>query len=189
MHKLAYQKERTKMWNKSVLLVSFSLIFLTLNSCAKSQLEPIIEPEMPVVEGPAPVPNPAEVYCTGLGYEHITRELKFDKPGSQPETPVEPTPETFDSPQPGVPVPTAMPVAPDYFLEIMCVFPDGNECDDEEFVSGRCGQEYSYCVQQGYNLEPGSTLEPGMNSATCVFPDGSSCPEFEFFNGDCGPNS
>jgi len=48
-------------------------------------------------------------------------------------------------------------------------------------MMGRCGQEYSYCVQQGY------TLEPGGNGATCVFPDGSSCLEFEFFNGDCRP--
>ena len=162
------------MRNKSMLLVSLSLIFLTLTACAKPQTEMVVD-----LEWPTGLRSPAEVYCTGLGYEHITRELKIDKPGSRPETP--------DSKQLGVPVRTVMPVAPDYFLETVCVIPDGNECEEEEFVSGRCGQEYSYCVLQGYRLEPGSTLEPGVNSATCIFPNGSSCPEFEFFNGNCGP--
>jgi len=169
------------MCNRFVWLVSSALISLTLISCSKFQPEPIIEPDMPVVEGPAPGPNPAEVYCTGLGYEHITRKVKYDISGSQTELSAEPEPDE--------PIPTIVPVAPDYFLETVCVFPDGNECEDEEFMSGRCGQEYTYCVLQGYRLEPGSTLEPDANSATCIFPDGSSCPEFEFFNSDCGPNS
>ena len=93
----------------------------------------------------------------------------------------EPTPETLESPQPGTPVTPGTPVVPDYILEIVCVFPDGTECEECEFLSGRCGQEHSYCAQQGY------TLEPGANVAACVFPDGSSCLEIEFFNGDCGP--
>jgi len=180
---------KAKMCNKLTLFVSLSLIFLTLTTCAESQPEPIVEPEIPAVEGPANIRNSAEVYCTGLGYEHITCKVKYDTSGSQPESSAEPEPDILNSTEPDEPIPTIMPVAPDYFLETVCVFPDGNECDDEEFLSGRCGQEYSYCVLQGYTLEPGSTLEPDANSATCIFPDGSSCPEFEFFNGDCGPNS
>jgi putative hemolysin/Tol biopolymer transport system component len=70
---------------------------------------------------------------------------------------------------------------PDYIIETVCVFPDGNECEEWDFLSGRCGQEYSYCAQQGY------VLEPGDNMATCLFPDGSSCLEFEYFNDECRP--
>jgi len=167
------------MRNRSVLLVSLSLIFLTLNSCAKSQPEPIIESEMPVVEGPVQ-PNPVEVYCTGLGYEFTTRKHKIDKE-LQTQVPVDPTWEAIEGPQPG------NPVISDHMIKVVCVFPDGNECEEEEFRLGHCGREYSYCVQQGYTLEPGSNQVPGNKPATCIFPDGSSCPEFEFFNGDCDP--
>ena len=64
----------------------------------------------------------------------------------------------------------------------VCLFPDGTECDSWDFLSGRCGQEHSYCVQQGY------TLEVGENIATCVFADGSSCDEYQYFQGQCGPD-
>ena len=167
------------MCHKIVLLVISAIMVLALAACGKSQPETVIESppvvEGPVVEGPVDRPNPIAVYCTGLGYEYTTRERKIDKQQPQPETPAEPTPETLEGPHPG------MPVVPDYILEVVCVFPDGTECEEWEFMSGRCGQEHSYCVQQGY------TLEPGANGATCVFPDGSSCLEIDFFNGDCGP--
>ncbi|MFC1997321.1 DUF333 domain-containing protein [Chloroflexota bacterium] len=168
------------MCNKPMLLVSLSLIFLTLTACSKPQPEPFIEPETVVeseivLEPEGPIgPNPVEVYCTRLGYEFTTRRRKIDKQ-LQTQMPVDPTWEALEGPQPG------NPVIPDYIEWVVCAFPDGNECEEEEFRSGRCGQEYSYCVQQGY------TLEPGINSATCVFPNGSSCPELEFFNGSCSP--
>jgi len=164
------------MCNKTMLLVSLALIFLTLTACAKPQPETVVEPEMPVnePEGPVNIRNPVEVYCIGLGYEFTTRERKIDKQ-HQTQMPIDPTSEALEGSQPG------MPVIPDYILEVVCVFPDGSECEEEEFRSGRCGQEYSYCVQQGY------TLEPSVNGATCVFSDGSSCPEFKFFSGSCGP--
>ncbi|MBL7065093.1 MAG: DUF333 domain-containing protein [Anaerolineae bacterium] len=161
------------MCNKPVLLVISAMMVLALAACGKPQIETVIE--SPPVEGPIDIPNPAAVYCTGLGYEYTTRERKIGEQEPQPEPPAEPTPETLEGPHPG------MPVVPDYILEVVCVFPDGTECEEWEFMSGRCGQEHSYCVQQGY------TLEPGANGATCVFPDGSSCLEIEFFNGDCGP--
>jgi putative hemolysin len=154
-------------------LISATMVF-ALAACAKPQPETVIEP---VAEGPVDAPNPIAVYCTGLGYEYTSRERKVSEQEPQPEMPTEPTPE----PQPGTPVQPGKPVVPDYELEVVCVFPDGTECEECEFMSGRCGQEYSYCAQQGY------TLEPGANMATCVFPDGSSCLEIEFFNGDCGP--
>ncbi|MBN1310298.1 MAG: DUF333 domain-containing protein [Anaerolineae bacterium] len=63
----------------------------------------------------------------------------------------------------------------------VCIFSDGSECDTWDFLSGRCGQAHSYCVQQGY------TLEMDDNVAICTFPDGSSCPEIDFFEDRCGP--
>jgi len=64
----------------------------------------------------------------------------------------------------------------------VCVFPDGKECEEWDFLSGRCGQEYSYCAQEGYTLK-----ETEGNIAECVFPDGTSCPEYDFLTGDCQP--
>ena len=34
----------------------------------------------------------------------------------------------------------------------VCVFPDGSECNDWGFLQGNCGQSYSYCARQGYDL-------------------------------------
>ena len=34
----------------------------------------------------------------------------------------------------------------------MCKMPDGTTCSDWDFYSGKCGAEYSWCEQQGYNL-------------------------------------
>jgi putative hemolysin len=64
----------------------------------------------------------------------------------------------------------------------VCIFPNGSECEEWDFLAGRCGQEKSFCAQQGYELREGTG-----NIATCVFPDGSSCPEYEFFLGECNP--
>jgi len=33
-----------------------------------------------------------------------------------------------------------------------CIFPGGGECDEWEFLQGKCGQTYSYCARQGYDL-------------------------------------
>ena len=60
-----------------------------------------------------------------------------------------------------------------------CIFPDESRCGQWDFLSGRCGQEFSYCSLQGYNLGEGT------NIGTCQFPDGSTCDEFLFFSGDC----
>jgi len=34
----------------------------------------------------------------------------------------------------------------------ICRFPDNSECDEWKFLAGKCGQEYSYCAKQGYDL-------------------------------------
>lgn len=65
--------------------------------------------------------------------------------------------------------------------EGICVFHDGNKCEEWDFLAGRCGQQYSFCELQGYDLE-----EAG-NIGNCRFDDGSSCPEYLFFIRECMP--
>lgn len=93
-------------------------------------------------ENIAGMPNPAAVYCKGLGYsmENVTRNGGEDAD---------------------------------------CVFPDGSRCGQWDFLSGRCGQEFSYCKIESFNLEEGT------NIGICQFTDGSTCDEFQFFSGEC----
>ena len=63
----------------------------------------------------------------------------------------------------------------------MCVFHDGSECEEWDFLAGRCGQSYSYCELQGYDLQQAGDI------ANCVFDDGSSCPEYMYFIQECQP--
>jgi len=65
----------------------------------------------------------------------------------------------------------------------VCVFPDGSVCDSWDFLAGRCGQEFSYCQQQGFELQS----DEDQNIANCVFLSGASCSEFLFFQGECSP--
>ncbi len=34
-----------------------------------------------------------------------------------------------------------------------CKLPDGTECEEWAFFSGKCGQKYSYCVKKGYKIK------------------------------------
>lgn len=61
----------------------------------------------------------------------------------------------------------------------MCVFPNGAECEQWEFLTGTCAVEWTFCQRQGY------TIQAGEEIATCLFPDGSSCPEYDLFIGEC----
>ncbi len=65
----------------------------------------------------------------------------------------------------------------------VCIFPDGSECDEWDFLAGRCGQEHSYCAQQGFLIE----TEEESNIGKCVFTDGSFCMELDYFEGRCEP--
>jgi len=67
--------------------------------------------------------------------------------------------------------------------EKACVFHDGSECDSWDFLAGRCGQEHSHCVDQGYEIQ---AIEDS-NIANCIFDDGSTCSEYLYFQGECKP--
>jgi hypothetical protein len=62
----------------------------------------------------------------------------------------------------------------------VCIFPDGSECDTWDFLAGRCGQAFSYCVQQGYTLE----VSEG-NIGNCILSEEQSCPEYDYYQGTC----
>jgi putative hemolysin len=67
--------------------------------------------------------------------------------------------------------------------EGICIFPNGAECEEWEFLAGGCSIEWTFCQRQGYNIREG---DDGM--AICSFNDGSTCPEYDFFIGECqGP--
>lgn len=65
----------------------------------------------------------------------------------------------------------------------VCIFADGSECDSWAFLGGWCGQEHSYCLQQGFALQASNET----NVATCLFTDDSSCNEYEYQQGQCKP--
>lgn len=67
-------------------------------------------------------------------------------------------------------------------MDADCVFPDGSECLQWDFLAGRCGNEHSFCSVQG-----GEIKDVGTNIADCVFEDGSTCDEFSFSTGECQP--
>ncbi|MCJ7509391.1 MAG: DUF333 domain-containing protein [Dehalococcoidia bacterium] len=48
----------------------------------------------------------------------------------------------------------------------ICVLPDGSECDGWGFLQGKCGQSYSYCATQGYDLV---TKSDGKNSFSAEY--------------------
>ncbi|MEA3255085.1 MAG: C1 family peptidase [Candidatus Altiarchaeota archaeon] len=53
----------------------------------------------------------------------------------------------------------------------VCVFSDGvSECDAWGFLKGKCGKEYSYCVQKGYDIETDTVDKGGyfVEYAVCV---------------------
>ena len=63
----------------------------------------------------------------------------------------------------------------------ICIFPDGKECEEWDFLAGKCAIEWSYCQRQGYNIREGNEW------ATCFFDDNNFCPEYDFFIHECEP--
>ena len=34
----------------------------------------------------------------------------------------------------------------------ICIMPDQTTCEEWDFLTGKCGQKYSYCAKQGYGI-------------------------------------
>jgi putative hemolysin len=62
-----------------------------------------------------------------------------------------------------------------------CIFSDGSRCAQWDFLAGRCGQAFTFCKMQGFELEVDT------NIGICRFPDGSYCDEYQYFSGECSP--
>ncbi|MBA7691349.1 hypothetical protein ES703_99892 [subsurface metagenome] len=50
----------------------------------------------------------------------------------------------------------------------VCTFPDGNACLAWDFYRGKCGQEWSYCKRNGYDLKDLRQHEGWFRGAVCV---------------------
>ena len=50
----------------------------------------------------------------------------------------------------------------------VCIFPDDNKCDAWDFYRGKCGQEYSYCKKNGYNIKNLGENEGWFEGAICI---------------------
>ncbi len=68
------------------------------------------------------------------------------------------------------------------------IFPDSTECGEWAFYRGECGQEWTCCVQNGYELYSTNRGRTGLAGrySVCIFPDGSECREYLFAAGRCG---
>ncbi len=66
-------------------------------------------------------------------------------------------------------------------MDADCIFSDGTRCAAWDLLSGRCGQEFTYCGLQGYSIEEAA------NIGNCRFSDGSDCDEYLYFSGVCEP--
>lgn len=50
----------------------------------------------------------------------------------------------------------------------ICIFPDKSECDTWAFFRGKCGQEWSYCEQHGYELKDLKPNEGWLKGGICI---------------------
>ena len=59
-----------------------------------------------------------------------------------------------------------------------CIFPNGDSCEEWSFYAGKCGREYSYCIQKGYGLETRSDgRDPyAREYSACILPNGTIEP-------------
>lgn len=68
-----------------------------------------------------------------------------------------------------------------------CIFPDNTNCEEWSFFRGKCGQKFSFCEQQGFEIE-NRTDNMGTwtaEYAVCIFDDDSECLEQDYSEGKC----
>ena len=81
----------------------------------------------------------------------------------------------------------------------ICEFPDGSSCEAWNFLEGKCGEEYSYCTQQGYEIKTINDTEKcssifSNECAVCILNNGTEIEvtklmELNFDVGECGDNT
>lgn len=77
-----------------------------------------------------------------------------------------------------------------------CKFKDGSKCSDWDFLSGECGQKYSYCLREGYKIKTITDSEKCFHllseeCAVCVLKNGTEIEVTKLMNlnfdeGVCG---
>ncbi len=50
----------------------------------------------------------------------------------------------------------------------LCIFDEGESCEAWDFYSGKCGQEYSWCLQHGYGIKSKSDGKDGVSTDYAV---------------------
>ena len=55
-----------------------------------------------------------------------------------------------------------------------CVFPNGSKCELWSFVTGECGQAFTFCGRNGFKTGVGDGGSISPKQAVCVFADGES---------------
>ena len=52
----------------------------------------------------------------------------------------------------------------------ICIMPDQTECEEWDFLAGKCGQEFSYCAKHGYQTRVAKDSKNGysLEYAVCV---------------------
>ncbi len=81
----------------------------------------------------------------------------------------------------------------------MCEFPDESSCEAWNFLQGKCGKKYSYCIQEGYEMKTITDTEKcssifSTECAVCILEDGSEIEVTELMGldidiGSCGDNT
>jgi putative hemolysin len=71
----------------------------------------------------------------------------------------------------------------------ICKLTGGVECDSWDFLMGKCGKEYSYCVKSGYQQKTAVGAECGSEDLLaecliCILPNGSSAEVTSLMNLD-----
>ena len=66
----------------------------------------------------------------------------------------------------------------------ICKFPDGSSCEEWDFLEGKCGEDWSYCKQRGYEMKTVSNCRCSYNSecAVCILSDGSEVEVLKLMN-------
>ncbi|MBC8487404.1 MAG: DUF333 domain-containing protein [Bacteroidetes bacterium] len=74
----------------------------------------------------------------------------------------------------------------------ICKFPNGSLCEEWNFIEGKCGQKYSYCKREGYEIKTISDIKKcssifSEECAVCVFENGTEIEVTKLMNLDLGP--